>query len=192
MPKQVTTVPLVKQADRAATPRSVGGERRAGSGRRRAPRRLAATRRLGPGPSMVTTERGRRLQPEHASVATPDSPEEKPLWLRPMVVPFADTAGRPDPGPPGRVAARRTDALHESPMQTPRRRTGPGRGYERSAASDRPGRHRARRPGRDNSPACMARRVPPVTALVLLPGRMGHERVGGNRPRTSRRRWPPP
>src|SRR4029434_3998961 len=30
-----------------------------------------------------------------------------------MVVPFADTAGWPDPGPPGRVAARCTDALHE-------------------------------------------------------------------------------
>jgi hypothetical protein len=75
--------------------------------------RLAATRRLGPGPSTATTERGRRGQPEHASAATPDSPEQKPPWLRPMVVPFADTAGRPDPGPPGRVAARCTDALHE-------------------------------------------------------------------------------
>ena len=75
--------------------------------------RLAATRRLGPGPSTVTTERGHRLQPEHASAATPDSPEQKPPWLRPMVVPFADTAERPDPGPPGRVAARCTDALHE-------------------------------------------------------------------------------
>jgi hypothetical protein len=75
--------------------------------------RLAAIRRLGPGPSTVTTLRGRRLQPEHASAATPDSPEQKPPWLRPMVVPFADTAGRPDPGPPGRVAARCTDALHE-------------------------------------------------------------------------------
>ena len=30
-----------------------------------------------------------------------------------MVVPFADTVGWPDPGPPGRVPARCTDALHE-------------------------------------------------------------------------------
>ena len=75
--------------------------------------RLAATRRLGPGPSSVTTERGRRLQPEHASAATPDSPEQKPPWLTQMVEPFADTAGRPDPAPPGRMAARRTDALQE-------------------------------------------------------------------------------
>jgi hypothetical protein len=35
------------------------------------------------------------------------------LWLGQLPEPFADTAGRPDPGPPGRVAARRTDALHE-------------------------------------------------------------------------------
>ena len=49
----------------------------------------------------------------YGSDATPDSPEQKPPWLRPMVGPFADTAERPDPGPPGRVAARCTDALHD-------------------------------------------------------------------------------
>jgi hypothetical protein len=35
------------------------------------------------------------------------------LWLGQMPEPFADMAGRPDPGPPGRAAVRRTDALHE-------------------------------------------------------------------------------
>jgi hypothetical protein len=76
----------------------------------------------------------------YASAATPDSPDQKPPWLTQMVAPFGDTAGRPDgddqgpgdgavgpalghqrqhlalaegPAPPGRVAARRTDALHE-------------------------------------------------------------------------------
>jgi hypothetical protein len=41
-------------------------------------------------------------------------PDSKPRWLRQMVEPFADTAGRPDPDPPpDHVAARRTDELHE-------------------------------------------------------------------------------
>jgi hypothetical protein len=49
-------------------------------------------------------------------------------WLRQTVEPFADTAGRPAPGPSDRVAARRTDALHkvngaDSPVQTQRTRT---------------------------------------------------------------------
>jgi hypothetical protein len=65
------------------------------------------------GPLTMTTERGRRLQSELRSDAALDSPDEKPLWLGQMVEPFADTAGRPDPGPPGRVAARRSDALHD-------------------------------------------------------------------------------
>jgi hypothetical protein len=77
------------------------------------PGRLAATRRLGPGPSTATTERGRRLHLSYASAATPDSPEQKPPWLRPMACRSRIRRDGLDPGPPGRVAARRTDTLHE-------------------------------------------------------------------------------
>jgi hypothetical protein len=49
----------------------------------------------------------------YVSAATPDSPDQKPHWLTQMVEPFGDTAGWPDSARPGRVAARRTDALHE-------------------------------------------------------------------------------
>ena len=78
------------------------------------PGRLAATRRLGPGPPTMTTERSRRLQSElrvrcgarqsgpasHAGSGTSSSrsPRRQDGQTR---------------APPGRVAARGTDALHE-------------------------------------------------------------------------------
>jgi hypothetical protein len=39
-----------------------------------------------------------------------------------MVEPFGDTAGRPDPAPPGRVAAAEPTRSTKSPVQTPRMR----------------------------------------------------------------------
>jgi hypothetical protein len=45
--------------------------------------------------------------------------------------PFADIAGRPDPGPPGHVAARRADALHEVTQCGHRRRRRGTRGHRR-------------------------------------------------------------
>ena len=44
-----------------------------------------------------------------------------------MVEPFGDTAGRPDPAPPGRVAAAAPTRSTKSPVQTPRTRTRNGR-----------------------------------------------------------------
>jgi hypothetical protein len=71
----------------------------------------------------VTTERGRRLQPEHASAATPDSPEQKPPWLKPMVVPFADTEdGQTRALLAVWLPAAPTRSM-KSPVQTPRTRT---------------------------------------------------------------------
>jgi hypothetical protein len=85
--------------------------------------RLAATRRLGPGPSTVTTERGHRLQPERASAATPDSPEQKPPWLRPMA---CRSRIRRDGQTRALLAvwlpAAPTRSM-KSPVQTPRTRT---------------------------------------------------------------------
>ena len=76
-------------------------------------RRLAATRRLGPGPSTVTTERGRRLQPElRVRCDARQSGREATL---------AQADGRAvrghgrtaRPGPSWPCGCRRTDALHE-------------------------------------------------------------------------------
>ena len=63
----------------------------------------------------------------YASAATPDSPDQKPRWLTQMVEPFGDTAGWPDPAPPGRVAAAAPTRSTKSPVQTPRTRTRNGR-----------------------------------------------------------------
>jgi len=59
----------------------------------------------------------------YASAATPHSPDQKPRWLTQMIEPFGDTAGRPDPAPPGRVAAAAPTRSTKSPVQTPRTRT---------------------------------------------------------------------
>jgi hypothetical protein len=74
----------------------------------------------------------------YASAATPDSPDQKPRWLTQMVEPFGDTAGRPDPAPPGRVAAAAPTRSTKSPVQTPRTRT-------RNARTPTPG-HRTSTP----------------------------------------------
>jgi hypothetical protein len=71
----------------------------------------------------MTTERSRRLQPELRVRCDARQSDYKPLWLRQTVEPFADTAGRPAPGPSDRVAARRTDELHEVTVPTQRTRT---------------------------------------------------------------------
>lgn len=55
-----------------------------------------------------------------------------------MVEPFGDTAGRPDPAPPGRVAAAAPTRSTKSPVQTPRTRT-------RNARTPTPG-HRTSTP----------------------------------------------
>jgi hypothetical protein len=62
----------------------------------------------------------------YASAATPDSPDQKPRWLTQMVEPFGDTAGRPDPAPPGRVAAAAPTRSTKSCQR--RRHRGRGRG----------------------------------------------------------------
>ena len=62
----------------------------------------------------MTTEGGCRLQPEiHVRC---DARQSGPAVTLAQADGRAvrDTAGRPDPAPPGHVAARRTDALHES------------------------------------------------------------------------------
>ena len=76
--------------------------------------RLSATRRLGPRPPTVTTERSRRLQPEPPLRWTPDSPGLEATLAQAdgrAVRGYGRTArSRP---PPDHVAARRTDELHE-------------------------------------------------------------------------------
>jgi hypothetical protein len=59
-----------------------------------------------------------------------------------MVEPFGDTAGRPDPAPPGRVAAAAPTRSTKSPVQTPRTRT-------RNARTPTPG-HRTSAPDSDS------------------------------------------
>jgi hypothetical protein len=92
----------------------------------------------------MTTERSRRLQPERRVRCDARQSDEKPLWLRQTVEPFADTAGRPAPGFSDCVAARRTDALHEVTVQTQRTRT-PER-------ADTDAGHRTSTPDMDNRP----------------------------------------
>jgi hypothetical protein len=67
-------------------------------------------------------------------------PDSKPRWLRQMVEPFTDTAGRPDPDPPpDHVAARRTDELHELTGADTAGRGRRTRGHRRGTPTSTPG-----------------------------------------------------
>jgi hypothetical protein len=86
----------------------------------------------------VTTERGHRLQPELRirCDARQSGPEATLAHADGRAV--RDTAGRPDPAPPGRVAAAAPTRSTKSPVQTPRTRT-------RNARTPTPG-HRTSTP----------------------------------------------
>jgi hypothetical protein len=76
-------------------------------------RRSLAGHAIEPGPLPERLHDDDQVRPDVAAGPARPAPAQRPgSGSERLPEPFADTAGRPDPCP-GRVAARRTDALHE-------------------------------------------------------------------------------